>query len=196
MESQSYHFGDNGLRGQFELALAFDREIASAIGNSFAIVNLEPEWDVDVVLNLFKSSQGTQSLLNRIQTFKSLAPNSVVVSTPGLWKSAQDYSFFSSVDSKLNARAMLMHVVNSGDASCAKKQDGSLWPYGVKSLSEGISMVKSKIDENLNKMTQAWGGSLPFEWILSDVGVTSCGWGADGQAAIVNELIKVSNFFI
>ena len=157
---------------------------------------MESEWDVDVVLNLFKTSEGSQSLLNRIAAFRSLSPNAAVVSSPGLWKSALDYSFFSPIDQKLNSRAMLMHVVNSGDASCAKKQDGSLWPYGVKSLSEGISLVKSKIDENLSKMTSAWGGFLPFEWILSDVGVTTCGWGNDGQAQIVNELIKVRRIFI
>ena len=181
------------MRGSFNLAVAFDLEVAKAIGNNMAFINLETEWDDGAVLNIFKTAEGSKCLTDRIQNFKTYSPNAVIVSSPGLWKPNSDYPFFKPIDGVLNARAMLLHTVNSADGSCAARTDGSWWPNGVKSLAEGVSSIMDKINGNLEKMNSAW-GSTGKEWMISDMAVTSCGWGSEGQSQILNALVKVSFF--
>ena len=152
---------------------------------------METEWDVDEVLGIFQSNAGKQCLLDRIQAFRTYAPNAVIVSSPGLWKPASTYSFFSPIDKKLNQRAMLNHIVNSYDSNCARTPYGGFWQYGAKSASSAIELMLSNVNSNFQKIQDAWGDE-DYEWIMSDVAVTSCGWGDQNQAQILHEITNVS----
>ena len=153
---------------------------------------METEWDVEEVLTLFQTAEGTQCLKDRVNMFRTYAPNTIVVSSPGLWKSTSSYTFFSSIDATLNARAILTHIVNIGNTTCSLKYDGSYWTSGANSLSDALVLLDDTITSDLQKMNDAWGTVSPMEWIIADSGVTSCGWGESGQATILNILVKVS----
>ncbi|KAL9649919.1 hypothetical protein ABK040_011392 [Willaertia magna] len=185
----AYNFGDSGLRGQFEKANAFDLEVAKAIGGNIAFINIDTEWDVSDVLNLFQSAQGQQSLLTRVQNYKTYSPNAIVTSSPGLWGPASSYTFFKDISKQLDARSILLHIV-SNSPTCGKRIDGSVWTNGVNSLQEGKTRVIENIISSLNKMNTAWGDNNNGNWFIADTGVTQCDWGQSGQSEILNEIIK------
>lgn len=183
---QSYCFGDNGLRGEFHKAVAFDKSIAGAIGSSLAFVNLDTEWDDDAVLNLMKSPAGIDSFKQRIATYRQLAPNAKLLSSPGGWKPDDQYPWFAQVDALLDLRSNIFHAANN-ERQCLLKPDGQSIGVAGKSLNEALAMGE-KLNADRMRMNRLWGATGKL-FVTGDAAVTSCGWGEAGQAAIINKLV-------
>ncbi|EFC49231.1 predicted protein [Naegleria gruberi] len=187
----SYHFGDTGWRNLSECptVIAFDQQVAKAIGSNFAIINIESEWDVGVVLSLFQTNEGIQCFQNRILQYNTYAPNALITSAPGLWNSYSTYNFFQPVEKMLNLRSLNINAVNSGNTTCSRVYDGSYWTSGQMNLNEAKQYIDDKIVGDLTKMNNAWGQSQNNQFLAFSA-VTSCGWGFDGQAEILSTLIN------
>jgi len=184
---QSYCFGDNGLRGNFEKAVQFDTAIAQAIGSSIAFVNIDTEWDDGAVLDILSSPAGIQSFKNRIQVYRQFAPMTKLLSSPGLWKTDAQYAWFAQIDALLDMRSNIFFAT-SNERSCLLKPDGVSIGVTGKSLNEALAMG-DKINADRLRFNRLWGSSATKYIITGDAAVTSCGWGETNQAAIINKLV-------
>jgi len=189
----SYCFGDNGLRAptatsnSYALAVQFDESIAKAIGNnSDAFVNLDTEWDVDEVLGLMSSADGIQCFKDRIQRYRTYARRTRVLSSPGLWKTDSQYTFFSQIDQLLDLRANLYHAVSNNDTCTLRTVDNTNWPNAY-SLSQVLSLCQTIVGDR-QRMNYLWNDSNKH-FITGDMALTKCGWGAQYQAQMMNLLI-------
>ena len=190
----SYSFGDAGYTSIADCpaVISFDAAVAQAIGNSFAIVNIESEWDTSVPLAIFQGPGGVQCFQQRIQQYNAYAPNALITSAPGLWNSWGTYTFFQPVEQMLNLRALNINAVNSGNTTCSLKYDGSYWTSGELSLAAAQSYIDSKINGDLTTMNMAWGKSQNDQWLAFSA-ATTCGWGPTGQAQILSKIVNVSS---
>ncbi len=181
----SYMFGDNGIRTNLQVAVSFDEKIAQAIGSSLAFVNLETELDVDAILSTMKSPQGINVMKQRIQKYRQFAPNTVLTSSPGLWKPASDYTFFKPIAALLDVKGNIYHAASNA-AACTRLARGGNCNFGM--TWDWANNVQGRLDENLTKMRTAWGNPVtPF--ITADTAITSCGWGAQGQSTIIKNFV-------
>eukprot|EP00761_Pharyngomonas_kirbyi_P008409 gb/GECH01008420.1/.p1 GENE.gb/GECH01008420.1/~~gb/GECH01008420.1/.p1 ORF type:complete len:431 (+),score=102.26 gb/GECH01008420.1/:1-1293(+) len=192
---QSYQYGDNGISwtGDLYKAVEFDAAIAKAIGNSFALVNVETEWDGGQAENLITTHQGQENMRERIQQYRHYAPNTELLSTPGLWKPDHFYGFFDSLDSQMDHRGDILHMA-SDQSHCTSRLYGGNFADGRGfNSAQGIGHY---VVRDMKRTQHLWGSSSGSGryFVTGDLAVTNCGWGVDGQADIFRRLVDNFNF--
>ena len=190
-----FHWGDGPgtTMGQFPNAsqdeiddwIDFAEHIADGIGDGQAYVVLEPEWDSNP--EGANSSKFKAPLMEIIDYFRQEAPNAVLVNGPGLWKEDSVYEDFADAASQMDLQGFLHHVV-SDDPFCTYREAGAY----AGTHYEGGAPFSHHVQIADNVETQAERIQNLFdadEVILTDMAVTRCDWGADGQEEILENLV-------
>jgi hypothetical protein len=187
-----YQFGDNGNppmsdvhnanASQFAEWELFGQRIAEGIGTGTAYVVIEPEWDANIT-GACKPAYLT-SLTRIINKFKTIAPNARLINGPGLWnQNDAAFSCFASVAALFHYQGFLEHVVSSNPA-CIQRTNGTTYDSGA-TLTEALKIV-GRIRAKAARVKKLFGGGNVF---LTDLAVTRCGWGDDGQKQIFKALV-------
>lgn len=155
--------------------------LANAIGSDLAYVVVEPEWDIDPSSGI---SPSFKAALERVlDVFRARAPGAVLVNGPGFWQDDAYYEAFADVAALFDVQGFLHHVI-SEDADCTWRVGGPSWVEAM-SYEEALDIVAAV-------RAKAQRASRLFESdrvMLTDLGVTRCGWGAEGQREIVARLV-------
>jgi hypothetical protein len=191
-----YHFGDDGLRGDHHLAVEFDTAVAQAIGNyTLAYINIETEWDDRTYMQFLESPEGIQMFKDRFAAFRRYTNKAVLSSSPGLWLTTPEYTWFAELDDRVDFRAHSLQFVNSYNKTCSERSssynvDGNAtyWNFGIMSEQDALAHTIKRMKLDNNKMDAAW-GPKDNNWITADVGLSSCGWGCHIQAQILNQWV-------
>jgi hypothetical protein len=179
-------FSDKGQisLGNCKRAINFDEKIAKTIGNNFAFVNIETEWDKPGVVGFVNTTQGMQCFIHRISVWRTFAPKTVLMSSPGLWAPEDNYSFFSNISAKLDIHANLQLMTNNA-AECTWRVSGGSFTGG-KTLDQAL-LVAHDLKSKQDKMSRVWKNRAPF--VTADAAITACGWGSAGQARILSKIV-------
>lgn len=175
--------------------LEFDNALADMIGQDFAFVNLDTEWDAGGIAPYAVSAAGIQSFKDRIAIFRQKAPNAILSSSAGLWSvpygAILDYYAFTPVDRLLDLRSTLYSAVSNVDSCCWRQLDGQGGTTTMFTDGKAISTAQqtaSILNANKVYMDNLW-GTTSRKWYAADVAVTDCGWGVSGQTAIIKNLV-------
>lgn len=188
-----YHFGDNGsptmgnvqnaTTSQMEEWKLFATRIAEGIGaSSEAYVVVEPEWDTNI--SGACTSKYTTALRSVIDIFERIAPKARLINGPGLWNPNDSaFSCFKTAASWFDLQGFLHHVV-SNHSDCTWRSNREAFTGGT-SLSTALGIV-DRVRSKADRVKRLFGGG---NVILTDLGVTRCGWGDSGQAQIFAKLV-------
>jgi hypothetical protein len=180
---------ETGSTEDYEHWYDFARTIAGAIGHdNRAYVVIESEWDVNG-----KTSACSTKFINGMNTvidiFEDLAPNAVLVNSPGMWKSDSDYTCFTPAK-RFDVQGFPLHVVHGSD-DCTKKLNGSYYDGGYDTLQAAKDDVIPRIKRNVEKAKRLFSStSKPFRTQITDLAITSCGWTTSGQGELFDIVVN------
>ena len=203
-----YQWGDSGspkMGGVDEASIetlrvwkTYASRMAQEIGKERkATIVIEPEWDTNMAASC--DNEYRQVLREVIGIFKTQSPKVRLMNGIGMWTGNDaDYDCFRSTDPArfpdgpnlhklFDDHGFLLHVVNSQEW-CRKRTDGnSNGPYYIGGTDEAGAIAKvDSIDDKAERIKRLFGDSTAY---VSDMAVTRCGWGDDGQARIIARLV-------
>lgn len=207
-----YHWGDSGnptMSGVTSMSSTDSRwdswnryavAMANAIGDHDATVVIEPEWDSNPKAPCM--SRYRTELQKVISTFKSLAGNAKLINGVGFWDNGtgtikdgtvtkSKYYCFQEGTPQLrtlfDGHGFIAHVMSNGNdpdgVPCGRRNDGSLYT-DTKTLSQALSFMNG-MGARLDTLKKLFATSTGY---ITDLFVTRCGWGDQGQADIVGAL--------
>ena len=165
----------------------FARTIARAIGPNRAYVVVESEWDVNG-----KESACAPNFIEGmdevIDIFEELAPNATLVNSPGLWKSSSDYTCFTP-GKRFDVQGFPVHIVHNSTHCATKPNNGGLYGGGM-SYADAQAKTVTKVRENADKVKAYFSSTaIPFRTQITDLAITTCGWGSTGQADLFKRVV-------
>jgi hypothetical protein len=191
-----YHWGDDGspTMGNFGAATttqingwkSYAHKIATALGSRPGYIVMEPEYDTNMSsTNGACSSKFETAMKEIVVDLKNTAENLVIINQSSFWAdSASPYTCYADTAKTMHAQGFLIHVSNK-DPNCTWRTSNYDGPYtGGEDATKSLEIVaKAKRKAYLTR--QAFGTDRAF---LSDLAVTSCGWGGQHQADIFDRL--------
>ena len=179
---------EHASQGEVDDWVGFATAIAQAIDNAArdcekpenAYIAIEHEWDVDVV-GAACSWQFETGLQRVVDEFNKYVPDTTLVNSPGLYKPDSDYNCFDK-EHLYDQHGFGLFEVNATQ-DCTRKYDGTYYKASKYTLAD-VDIVKD-VQNNADKLNRLFGAQ---EVLLTDLAVTSCGWGASGQASIFQDL--------
>lgn len=191
-----FHWGDGPgtTMGEFQNAtdaeiddwIDFAEHIADGIGDGRAYVVLEPEWDANP--DGANSSKFKDPLGEIIDYFRAEAPNALLINGPGMWQSDSVYQDFADIASDMDLQGFLHHVV-SDDPDCTLREAGAYEGThyeGGASFDHHVQIVDN-VEDQAQRVQDLFNAD---EVILTDLAVTRCDWGDDGQEEILENLVN------
>lgn len=200
-----YHWGDSGspkmsgvqnaTDSQLQTWRDFASSMGTAIGGNEAYVIIEPEWDSNPTGAC--TDRYIRTLKDVIGIFRTKAPNAVLINSVGLWKSDSEYRCFKDKGAAalFDSHGFLQHLVsNSGD--CPNRHpDHPDYPEpfgGGTSLETAKQKVRDMGTRKIDRLKTLFGGDTVM---LTDMAVTRCGWGDEGQRQIFATLVDLLTKF-
>jgi hypothetical protein len=173
---------ENARQDEIDDWYRFATNIGQGLGDSKGYVVVENEWDVTPISTHACSANFLGNLPKIIQEIRRWAKNVTIVNSPGLYDgNNNDYNCFTA-GSSFDLHGFSLMEVN-GTTYCATKANGQV--YSSKKMVVGDVHIVADVTNMAARMKTLFGAN---EVLLSDLAVTSCGWGASGQASIFQNL--------
>lgn len=194
-----YHWGDDGspTMGNFGAATTtqingwkhYAHEIARALGNRPGYIVMEPEYDTNMSTTNGACSPKFENAMKEIVVdLKNTAPNLVIINQSSFFWTGNGaeskYTCYADTAKTMHAQGFLIHV-SSNDPDCTWRTSNYDGPFTGGESASSAAQIVTKVKRKAELTRLAFGTDRSF---LSDLAVTSCGWGGSHQATIFDNL--------
>lgn len=194
-----YHWGDDGspTMGNFGAATttqingwkSYAHKMAAALGSRPGYIVMEPEYDTNMSsTNGACSSKFETAMKEIVIDLKNTAPNLVIINQSSFFwtgDGAEDkYACYADTAKTMHAQGFLIHI-SSNDPDCTWRTSNYDGPFTGGESATTAAQIVAKVKRKAELTRLAFGTDRSF---LSDLAVTSCGWGGSHQATIFDNL--------
>lgn len=194
-----YHWGDDGspTMGNFGAATStqingwknYGHKIASALGSRPGYIVMEPEYDTNMsTTNGACSPKFEDAMKAMVADIKNTAPNLVIINQSSFFWTGNGaeakYTCYADTAKTMHAQGFLIHV-SSSDPDCTWRTSNYDGPFTGGETATSAAQIVDKVKRKADLTRLAFGTDRSF---LSDLAVTSCGWGGTHQATIFDNL--------